>query len=454
MYSILLIDDEAAQRTAIAGYLQKRGYTVTTASNGGEGLGVARSTTVDLVLTDFRMPDMSGGDVLTAMQAINPSVPVVVMTAYGSIETAVGLMKAGAFDYLQKPIDLDELTLVIERARERSCLISENRMLREQLAERFSFDAIVSQSGEMENVMNIAGRVAASKASVLIRGESGTGKELIARAIHQASDRSDKPFVVVNCAALPESLFESELFGHEKGAFTGADRQRIGKFEQAHGGTLFIDEVGDIPLLIQVKLLRALQFGQIERIGGNTQVSLDVRIVSATNRNLEEMIGRGAFREDLLYRLNVVTVQLPPLRQRKSDIPVLVDAFILKYAGLNGRTTHGISREALDALMRHDFPGNVRELENIIQRAVVLARDEILTTRDLPPSLVQPATSERAASAPQDAVVPGDLNARVEALEQAMITEALAQAGGNQVRAAELLGISERTLRYKLGKKR
>lgn len=449
-FSILVVDDEEAQRTAIAGFLRKKGFAVAEASNGGGAVGHVRDHPVDLVLTDFRMPDMTGQDVLDAVKALNPDIPVVVITAYGSIETAVDIMKHGAFDYLQKPVELEELLLTIGRAKEHRMLVSENRVLRQQLAERYSFDNIVSRSGAMEEVLNTAGRVAPSKASVLIRGESGTGKELIARAIHTSSARSNKPFLVVNCAALPESLFESELFGHEKGAFTGAERQRIGKFEQADGGTLFIDEVGDIPLTIQVKLLRALQFGQVERVGGSETLQLDVRIVAATNRDLESMIAEGSFREDLYYRLNVVTIHLPPLRKRREDITLLAQEFIRKYAEINLKPVHSISHEAMDLLTRYDFPGNVRELENVVQRAVVLTRDDTITTRDLPPSIVAAQTSPELPT--HELFELGDLSARLEALERILIEKALEKSGGNQVKAADLLGISERTLRYKLAK--
>ena len=450
-FSILIIDDEQAQRESIAGFLAKKGYRTATAANGRDGVNYVRGHHVDLVLTDFRMPDITGEDVLREVHAINPSIPVIVITAYGSIESAVDLMKLGAYDYVQKPVDLDELLLGIERARERVLLVSENRILREQLAERYSFSSIISQSAEMEEVLNTAGRVASSMASVLVRGESGTGKELIARAIHQASERKDKAFVVVNCAAVPESLFESELFGHEKGAFTGADRQRIGKFEQADGGTLFIDEVGDIPLPIQVKLLRALQFGQIERVGGSETLELDVRIVAATNRDLELMMEDGSFREDLYYRLNVVTITIPPLRTRRLDIRPLVQEFIRKYAEINGKHIEGISAEAMDLLMRYSFPGNVRELENIVQRAVVLTREETITTRDLPPGLGEEQRVHAHAGA-SDLFELGDLNSKTEQLEKILIDRALEETAGNQVRAADLLRISERTLRYKLSK--
>ena len=456
-FSILIVDDEEAQRGAIAGFLRKQGYATAEAHNGATAVRHVEGNPVDLLLTDFRMPDMTGLDVLDRVRAINPDIPIIVLTAYGSIETAVDIMKHGAFDYLQKPVELEELLLIIRRAREHRMLVSENKLLRQQLAERYSFDNIISRSGAMEHVLNTAGRVAPSKASVLVRGESGTGKELIARAIHTASGRRDRPFLVINCAALPESLFESELFGHERGAFTGAERQRIGKFEQADGGTLFIDEVGDIPLAIQVKLLRALQFGQIERVGGSEPLQLDVRIVAATNRDLESMIAEGSFREDLYYRLNVVTILLPPLRKRREDIALLADAFIRKYADANGKEVQGMSREAMDLLLRHDYPGNVRELENIIQRAVVLTRDQIVTTADLPPTLqagTQSAESAEGRISGQSIFELGDLTARVESLERILIDKALEQSGGNQVKAAALLNISERTLRYKLARRR
>jgi DNA-binding NtrC family response regulator len=450
-FHILIIDDEAAQRDALRDFLRKQQLHVTAAASGAAARDLVRAGGIDLVLTDLRMPDLTGEDILRIVQDINPAIPVIVMTAYASVDSAVGLMKLGAFDYIQKPIELDELLLLIERARERSLLMSENAALREALVARHSFDTIVSHSGEMEEVLSTASRVARSTASTLVRGESGTGKELIARAIHQASPRRDGPFIVVNCAALPEALIESELFGHEKGAFTGAERQRIGRFEQAQGGTLFIDEVGDIPLPAQVKLLRALQFGSVERVGGSETLTLDVRIVAATNRDLESMIAENTFREDLYYRLNVVTISIPPLRKRRMDIPPLVDAFLARYAAQNGREGLHISREAMDVLMRHDFPGNVRELENIVQHAVVLSRGDLITTRDLPAS-VRAVREEGSAHSGGVGIEPGDLNARIEALETAMIMRALEITGGNQVRAAELLHISERTLRYKLKK--
>lgn len=450
-FSILLVDDEESQREPIKGFLLKKGYQVISASTYDEAILLFKENLIDLVVTDFKLKSKTGLDVLKEVKAINPIIPVIIMTAFGTIEDAVNLMKLGAFDYLQKPIELDELILNIEKAQEISNLKSENKQLKHQLSEKYSFDSIISQSGEIESVLNIAGRVAESKASVLIRGESGTGKELIAKAVHFSSDRKDKPFITVNCAAMPDTLFESELFGHERGAFTGADKQRIGKFEMANGGTLFIDEVGDIPPTVQVKLLRAIQFGQIERLGSNKTLNLDVRIITATNRNLEEMIQKNEFREDLYYRFNVVQIQIPPLRNRKIDIPSLVNYFIEKYSKINGKNIKSISKEALNSLMKYDFPGNVRELENIIQRAVVLTRNNIISLVDLPNSITEPTYFEFSNFSIEKLEL-GDLNRKVEDLEIALINKALQKTAGNQVKAAELLNISDRTLRYKLSK--
>lgn len=449
-FSILLVDDEASQREPIKGFLENQGYIVFSAASYQESVNLFKNNNVDLVLTDYKLKDKSGLEVLSEVKSLNPMVPVIVMTAYGTIESAVNLMKQGAFDYIQKPIDLDELLISIEKAEELTNLKAENKQLKQLLSVKFNFDSIISQSGEIEAILSLASRVAPSKATVLVRGESGTGKELIARAIHFASERKDNSFVVVNCASLPETLFESELFGHEKGAFTGAERQRTGKFELADKGTLFIDEIGDIPLNIQVKLLRAIQFGQIERLGSNKTISTDVRIVAATNRNLEEMIKNGEFREDLYYRINVFPIFIPPLRKRKVDIPVLVDYFIQKYSLQNDRQITGISKEAMHALMKYDFPGNVRELENIIQRAIILSRNSIISINDLPSLVSLQHKSEYSIN--NNFFEPGDLNIKVEELEKRLIDSALEQCGGVQTKAAEILNISERMLRYKLKK--
>ncbi len=443
-YTILIIDDEPMQLKALSGFLKKQGFEVQTTTSGIEGIQLVQQHPIDLVITDYKMPDRNGLEVLHEVKNINPEVDVVVMTAYGSIDSAKEAMKAGAIDYLTKPIDLVQLELVIKKAQERRQLISENRQLREQLSEKHRFASIISQSPQMEEVLNRAARVAKSKATVLIRGESGTGKELIARAIHAASPFRDGPFVAVSCAALSEGVLESELFGHEKGAFTGALKQYKGRFERAHGGTLFIDEVGDIPLSVQVKLLRAIQEHEFERVGGTETIHVDVRIVAATNRDLEKMIQQGEFREDLYYRLNVVTIEIPPLRQRRQDIPLLVEQFIKKFARENAKTIQGISKEAMDLLMKYDYPGNVRELENIIEQAVVLSRKELITTDDLPMT-VRGLKSEKELSS-------GNLEEQVAVFEQRLIREALEKSGGVQTKAAELLGITERNLRYKLKK--
>ena len=447
-FRILLIDDEPAQITSIKSYLKRRNYSVLTASSGEEGISYIDNGNIDLVFTDFRMPDMNGLEVVQNIKKLNPEIPVVVITAFSDTKDAVTVMKEGAFDYLSKPIDLEELELLVNKAKEHQYLVSENKLLREQLKEKYRFDSIISQSREMEEVLNTSGRVAKSKATVLLRGESGTGKELIAKAIHFSSDRKDKPLITVNCAALSENLLESELFGHEKGSFTGATVQRIGRFEQAEGGTLFIDEIGDIALQTQVKLLRALQFGEFERVGGSETIKVDVRVITATNRNLEELIKIGLFREDLFYRINVVTINLPALRERKTDIPVLIRHFIDKYARENNKKVNEISKEAQDYLMLYHFPGNIRELENIVERAVVMSRETIITTGDLPAGLSLP--NEKAVFDPTDFV--DSYTNKIAAFETAMIDAALELKSGNQSRAAEVLGISERHLRSRMSK--
>jgi DNA-binding NtrC family response regulator len=446
-HTILVVEDEQVQLEAISGFLSKQGYEVLQSARPVDALAIARERAVDIVLTDFKMPGMSGVELLEALKKMNPGIEVIIMTAYGSVESATEAMKLGAVDYITKPIDLRQLQLMIRNTLERKLLVSENRQLRRQLSERFSFEGIVSQSTAMSQVLNIAGRVASSSAPVLITGETGTGKELVAKAVHFAGSRREKPFVAVNCAALSENLLESELFGHEKGAFTGADRQRKGRFEMAEGGTLFIDEVGEIPLALQVKLLRVLQERYYERVGSSHSLPTNVRIVAATNRNLEAMVREGKFREDLFYRLNVVAIRLPPLRERREDIPPLVDAFIKRFASENSKKISGISREAMDLLMKHSYPGNVRELENIMQQSIVLCRGEMLFSEDLPLRVHEPF-SEKISVLEMD----GTFTEKVEAFEKSLILSALQSAGNVQTRASERLGIGERHLRYKLKK--
>jgi DNA-binding NtrC family response regulator len=442
-FHLLVVDDEPAQRELMAGFLRKRGFEVATAGSGEEALARFRQEPFDLVLTDQKMPGLSGVELLEAVRAINPEVAVIVVTAHGTIETAVSAIKAGAADYLAKPVNLDELLHRIHQVRERQQLRHENRELRLALAERHRVAGIIGESGQMQEVLSLVKRVAPSDATVLIRGESGTGKELIARAIHHASPRAAGPLVKVNCAALPETLLESELFGHEKGAFTGATSARKGRFELAHGGSLFLDEIGDLPLHLQVKLLRVLQEREFERVGSSRPVSVDVRLLAATHQNLEALVKDGRFRDDLYYRINVVTIALPPLRERREDLPLLIDHFLRALAAKNGKTIRGLTREARDALLRYDYPGNVRELENLVERAVVLTRDDVIALADLPLTLQDPAPEPD---------TDGGLLAAVERLERRMIQEALGVADGVQTRAADRLGISERVLRYKLRK--
>jgi two-component system NtrC family response regulator len=441
---LLVVDDEDPQRTVLAGFLKKRGFAVLTAASAEDALKTARAGSIDLVLTDLRMPGMSGVELLKELRRLNPELQVIVMTAFGTVASAVDAMKHGAADYLTKPVDLDELEMLVGRTLERRALESENRELRRQLESRYGLQGLETASASMAAAINTAARAAASRATVLIRGESGTGKELLARAIHHASPRARRPFIAVNIAALPETLIESELFGHERGSFTGADRELRGRFELADGGTLLLDEVGDLPRATQVKLLRVLQDQAIERLGGTRTLQLDVRVVAATNRDLEGMIRSGDFREDLYYRLNVVSVTVPPLRERREDIPLLAEKFFAQYAGDSGGKPKSLSREALDTLVRYAYPGNVRELENIVQRAVVLSRGPMITTADLPAHVI--------GLAPEQQGGPANFVERVQQFERRLITEALAQSGGIQTQAARALGISERHLRYKLKK--
>ena len=445
---ILIMDDEAQERHRIGSFLKHRGYEVTALESVAEAMTAMQRDRYDVFLTDCNIPGVDALQTSGEARRINPDMAVIIMTSFGTIETAVKAIRAGAYDYLPKPIDLEQLVVLINRISERQSLLRENASLREQLRERYAFEQITSTSHAMEEVMNMAGRVASSNATVLLRGESGTGKELIARAIHYHSPRASQPLIKVNCAALPETLLESELFGHEKGAFTGAAGKRIGRFEAADKGTLFLDEIGDIPLSVQVKLLRVLQEKEFERIGGNETIKTDVRLVAATNRDLEKAMKDGSFREDLYYRLNVVTVAIPPLRDRKEDIPALMEHFIKKYSMENKKKITGVTAEARDLLMRYSYPGNVRELENIIERAVVLVKSETITSAEIPLHLRTVEIEEKICVAKRD----GSLTDTLETLERGIIMEAMKAAGGVQTRAAEKLGISERVLRYKLKK--
>ena len=441
---ILVVDDEPAQRTVLGGFLRKRGFEVAQGASVEEALAHVSARTIDLVLTDLRMPGGGGLALLEGVRAINPEIPVVVMTAFGTVATAVDAMKKGAADYLTKPIDLDELEVLIGRTLERRALVAENRELRRELETRYRLAGLETANAKMSEAINTAARAAASRATILIRGESGTGKELLARAIHHASPRSKGPLVAVNMAAVPETLVESELFGHERGAFTGADRERRGRFELADGGSLFLDEIGDLPRATQAKLLRVLQEQTFERLGGTRSLHVDARVIAATNRDLEAMVRLGEFREDLYYRLNVVTIDLPPLRSRREDIPLLVDHFLRRFAAESKAAVESVSREAMDVLLKYEYPGNVRELENIVHRAVVLARGPVVSTADLPLHVAELRSEGQQP--------PASFVERVAQFERELILEALERAGGVQTRAARELGMSERHLRYKLRK--
>lgn len=444
---ILIAEDEKAQREILEGFLKKEGFLVEAVTDGREALKRLEGDFFDIVLLDYKMPEMDGLQTLRQIRKHFPDLPVVMMTAYGTVETAVASMKEGALDYLTKPINLEELLLILQKIIERSHLIQENKELKAQLRDRYQFGNIIYGSGKMEEVMGLVARVAHSQATILIRGESGTGKELVANAIHYSSPRSHKPLIKVSCSAIPETLLESELFGHEKGAFTGAFHRRIGRFEEADGGTLFLDEIGDLSPTIQVKLLRFLQEKEFQRLGSNLTLKTDVRVIAATHRNLEEEIKQNRFREDLYYRLNVITIHLPPLRERKEDIPLLIDYFLKKYSKYYQKPISDISKEARTLLLRHSYPGNVRELENLMERAVVLCRGEVITTQDLPFHLKEEKSEEskplrRAKTLPES----------LEEMEKDLILQALYQHQWVQTKAAEELGISERVLRYKMKK--
>jgi DNA-binding NtrC family response regulator len=440
---ILIVDDEANARTALAELLRDEGYSVETAADGFKALPKLEEFAPDLVLTDLNMPGMDGIELMRKARARDPEIVAVVMTAYGAVDTAVSAMRQGAADYITKPINIDELTLVLERALERRRLRAETGQLRERLAQRHRVSNLVGSSPPMQEVVDTVLQVAPSRASVLITGESGTGKELIAAALHEHSPRARGPFVKLHCAALAETLLESELFGHERGAFTGAVARRDGRFQQADGGTLFLDEIGEISPAIQVKLLRFLQTHEMTRVGGNQTIKVDVRVVAATNRNLPQRVKDGLFREDLFYRLNVVSIEMPPLRARPSDIPLLAMHFLARYAAENGKTITGFTDETLERLVRHSWPGNVRELENVIERAVVVARGEAIRAEDLGPSL---ATGEEAA----EGAMPRIPGATMAELERYAILKTLEHTGGSTSRAAEILGISTRTIQYRL----
>ena len=442
-HRILIVDDEQNAREALKTILTEEGYEVAEAADGEVGLTVLAEFRPEAVLCDVRMPKVDGLTLLTRAKEDGHECVFIMMTAFASIETAVQAMKAGAEDYITKPLDVSAVLARLEKALEKSRLVKENQVLRERIREKYQFASIVGDSAELQAVFDVVKRAAPTRATVLILGESGTGKELIAQAIHEESPRAEKPFVKVNCAALSETLLESELFGHEKGSFTGAVGRREGRFELADGGTLFLDEIGDITPALQVKLLRVLQQREFERVGGTPTLKVDVRVVAATNKDLASEVKAARFREDLFYRLNVVTVTLPPLRKRKSDVPQLVAHFIEKYNELHGKVVKGLAPGTLNALLSYDWPGNVRELGNVVERAVVLARGSELTSDDLPPTLRGPRPRDRS----PESLIPG---ATLYEIEREAILRTLEMVDGSTSRAADILGISVRKIQYRL----
>ncbi len=449
---ILVVEDDAPQRRTLAGFLKKKGYYAAEAENADAAAAIAKEMKIDLLLTDLRLGGKDGITLLKELKESNPQLQAVVMTAYGAVDDAVKAMKNGALDFLQKPLDLDLLEAILAKAAERSDLAKENAGLAQALANSEPFAAFVGDDPKILEIKKTAAKAAVSRATIMILGESGSGKEALARAIHSASNRRDKPFITVNCAAFNETLIESELFGHEKGAFTGADKIKKGRFELADGGTLFIDEVGDIPLPFQVKLLGAVQTGAFERVGGTETIKTDIRIIAATHRDLKERVRSGLFREDLYWRLNVVTIEIPPLRERPGDIPLLVERFVKKSSSLAGNRVKGITPEAARALAKRKFGGNVRELENMIERAVALCDGETLTEADFPEEEDFFDKQAFDAGRPRASEMSDGLDDAVERLERKLIADALAQTGGNQSAAARLLRVTERAVRYKVKK--
>jgi DNA-binding NtrC family response regulator len=438
---LLVVDDEANARAALAELLRDEGYEVATAADAFKALGKYNDFAPHLVLTDLKMPGMTGIELMRKLSDLDHQCATIVMTAYGAVETAVEAMRAGAIDYLTKPLNFDELLLVVERAIANQRLLTEAASLRARLADRARINNMVGASPAIARVFDVIKQVGPSRASVLITGESGTGKELVAEAIHQLSPRARGPFIKLHCAALAETLLESELFGHERGAFTGAASRRDGRFQAADGGTLFLDEIGEISPSVQVKLLRFLQEREFERVGGNQTVSVDVRIITATNRDLEKEVTSGRFREDLFYRLNVVNIEMPPLRDRGTDVALLAEHFLERFAAENGKTITGFTAAALARLAAYDWPGNIRELENVIERAVVMCPSNTIDTRDLP-AAVSAASGDSGAPP-----IPGSTLADIE---RYAILETLESTGGSTSRAAEILGVSVRKIQYKL----
>ncbi|HBQ20717.1 MAG: Fis family transcriptional regulator [Deltaproteobacteria bacterium GWA2_38_16] len=452
---ILVVDDEESLREFLEIMLKREGYDIATAPDGDQAIKLLTKKSFDMVITDLQMPKIHGMQVLAKAKEIDPELVVLVITAFGSTESAVEAMKLGAYDYITKPFKIDEIKLIIKKALEKRILARENIFLKKELGAKFNFGNLVGSAQSMLKIYDLIQRVCETKTNVLITGESGTGKELVAKAIHYNGPLKDKPFVTVNCGAIPENLMESEMFGHKKGSFTGAISDKLGLFEVANNGTIFLDEIGELPLHIQVKLLRVLQDKTFRKVGGTEDITVNVRIMAATNKELGQEVSKGNFREDLYYRLNVIHIQLPPLRERKEDVSILAQHFLEKFNKQLGKDIKKISKEAMDALSQYDYPGNVRELENIIERTVSLERGAAILPESLPPVIFHPGAllSRRASHSDLSVTTDGvNLEEIVGNLEKDLIEKALKKAGGVKKKAAKLLGISFRSMRYRLEK--
>lgn len=452
MAKVLVVDDERSMREFLEIFLVKKGHDVTLAADGKEAIEIFRETEFDLIFTDLRMPEVDGITVLQEARRCWPDTQVIVVTAFSTTETAIEAMKLGAYDYLAKPFKVNEAEVIVDKALEKRELVLDNQRLKRQVAGKFSFENLVGTSDKMNEVYQTIRQIADTRTNVLVGGESGTGKELVARALHYNSSRASQPFVVINCGAIPDNLMESELFGHVRGSFTGAIADKKGLFETASGGSFFLDEIGELSLHLQVKLLRALQERKVKRVGGVGEIDVDVRIIAATNKNLEDEIRRGNFRDDLYFRINVIQIVLPSLKERAVDIPLLAHHFLKRYNEELGKRVQGFDREAMALMKSYDYPGNVRELENVVQRAVAFEQTEWITARSLPSRLRDPRTER---TDPGIVPEPGEnfsMDSFVEQVEQKLLTQAMFQSSGNVTEAAKRLGISFRAMRYKLSK--
>lgn len=440
---ILVVDDEAIMRETLSDWLEEKGYSVLSVSNGTEALVKVKEELFNIAFIDIRMPGLDGIEILRRIKKIDPEISAIIMTAYATIETAITAMKEGAYDYLVKPFSLDEVDLIVKKIVKYQDLIAENILLRKQLEEKYSIMNLIGKSQQMKKVLDLVENIANTNTTVLIQGASGTGKEVIARAIHQESLRRNKPFIAANCAAIPSELLESELFGHEKGAFTGASYSKKGRFELANGGTLFLDEVGEMSLNAQIHLLRVLQEREFRRVGGSELIKINVRIIASSNKDLEHEVKQGTFREDLFYRLNVITIHLPKLKERTEDIPLLIDHLLVLYGLESGRGQKSLSPDTIDLMMKYDWPGNVRELENVIERMVILCRDKVITPEFLP-FIIRKETKKELSYFPPDR--------SLEEIEKYYIHTVLKENNWNKSKCAKILGIERMTLYYKIKK--